>query len=108
MDLILIIHPLHAVADGSENFVRDGFENIREDGHGQVIAEYFHDVALLTGDVRDINHRHIHTDIAYIGSLEAVDQAIAPTPSEMPIQPVGITYGNGRYDTVALRIPFRL
>ena len=60
-----------------------------------MLAEDLHLVALLTVNARDIDHGHIHTDIAYVLRLLAVYQAIAVAIAQVTVQAVGIAYGDG-------------
>ena len=60
-----------------------------------MLAEDFHLVTLLTVDTRDIDHRHVHTDIPYVLRLLTVDETIAVTVAEMTVQTVGIADRNG-------------
>ena len=57
-----------------------------------MLAEDLYLIALTTVDARDIDHRHIHTDIAHILRLLTIHQAIAMAVAQMAVQPVGISY----------------
>ena len=61
-----------------------------------MLAEDFDGVALVdVGDIGDIDHGDIHTDIAHIGRTAAMDQAIACTTPQMAVESVGIADGDG-------------
>ena len=93
--LVLKIHFLHAIGDACQYFIGDGVERIGQDGHGQMFTEYFYAVPFLAVNVGHVNHRHIHTDIAHIGSLLSVHKTIAGSASEVAVEPVGIADRDG-------------
>ena len=64
--LILEIDTLDTIGDACEHLVGDGAEDVAEDGDGQVLSEDLHLIALLTWDIRHVDHRHIHADVTYI------------------------------------------
>ena len=100
--LILEIHALDTVGDTCEHLVGDGAEGVAEYGDGQVLAEDLHLITLGAGDIRHVDHRHIHTDITHVLGLLTIHQTIAVTVAEMAVQTVGIADGDGSDHTVAL------
>ena len=91
---------LDTIADSREDLVRNGVEDIRKDGSWQVLAEDFYLVALVAVDASDVNHGDIHADIANIGSLLTINQAVAGTTAEVAVQTIGIADRNGGNHTV--------
>ena len=89
------IDPLHTVAHGGEDFVGDAAEAVGERGDGQMVAKDFHAVAFTAGDVRDINHAHVHADVAHIGRAPAIDEAESIAISQAAVESVGIANGDG-------------
>ena len=87
---VLKIYTLHASRHAGEYLVWNRAQHVGQDVHRQVVAEDFHPVSFLTVDVGDVYHAHIHADIADVRSFLPVDQAIASTASQVPVQPVGI------------------
>ena len=87
--------PFHALTHRSEHFVGNGVELLGESFGRQVVAEDFHAVAFATGDVCHVDHAHIHTDVAHIGSALSVDQTETVAVAETAIEPVGVTDGDG-------------
>lgn len=77
MFLILKVNALYAVTDACEHFVRNSVEHIREHRYGQMVAKYLYAVALMAVDASYVNHGHIHTYIAHVGSALPVHQAVA-------------------------------
>lgn len=90
-----------AVGDSGEHFVRDGAEFVGEDGDGQVLSEDFDGVALLAGDVGDVDHSDVHADVAHIVGRLAVDQTVAAAVAQVPVESVGIADGDGCDERVA-------
>ena len=77
--LILEIDTLDAIADTREDLVRDGVESIAQNGNRQVFAKDLYLISLMTWDIGDIDHGHVHTDIAYIfGFLTIPDFITCP------------------------------
>ena len=101
MSLILEINALHAVAYTRQHLVRDCFEYIGKHRNGQVVAEDFDRIALLTVYSRNVNHCHIHADIAHIISRFTVYETIAVAVSQMTVQSVGVADRYRGYHTVA-------
>ena len=100
--LLLDVDALDAVADRGKNFVGDGVESFAEDGDGQFVAEDDGLVAFLTVDACDINHTHVHADVADIRRFLTVDQTVAMTVAQVTVEPVCIAYGDGGDTAVAL------
>ena len=73
VSLCMEINSLHAVGYCREHFVWDGVDHVTKDRDGQVLAEDLHLIALLTRDVGDIDHRHIHADITHVLCFLTVD-----------------------------------
>ena len=67
-----------------------------------MLAKDFDGIALVNiGDVRHVNHRHIHTDIAHVGCLLTIDQTVAGATPQVAVQTVGIANWNGGNQAVA-------
>ena len=66
-----------------------------------MLTEDLYLITLLTGDVGDIDHRHIHTDITHILGLLTMYQTVAMTVAKMTVQSVGIADRNGGNHRVA-------
>ena len=99
---ILEVDFLDAGADAGEDFVGNGVEDIGEDGDGQVVAKDLDHVALVDiRNVGDVYHGDIHTDVAHVRSLTAIDETVAGTTTQMAVQAVGIADGDGGNQTVA-------
>ena len=77
--LILEIDALDAVGNTCEDLVWDGIQGIAEDGDRQVLTKDFHLIALHTGNIRHVDHRHIHADVTHVLRLLTVHQTIAVT-----------------------------
>ena len=65
-------------------------------------GEGFHAITFLAGDAGDINHRHIHTDVAYIICLLTIDQTVGMAIAETAVQAISIADRNGSDDTVLI------
>ena len=104
--VVLIINALDPVADTGEHFVGDGVQGIAEHSHGQMVTEDLHRVAFLAVNTCDIDHCHVHTDIADILCLLAIDKAVAVAIAEMAVQSVGISDRYGCDDTVMIDLAF--
>ena len=100
------VDTLDTVGDSREDFVGDGVDDVAEDGDRQVFAKDLHLITLQTRDVGDINHRHIHTDIAHVLCLLAMHQAVAMTIAEVTVQTVGLANRYGGNHRVALDFAF--
>ena len=100
--LILIIYPLHTVADGGQHLVRNGLQDIAESLDRQMFTKDLNAVALLAVDARHIDHRHIHTDVAYIICLLTIDQTVGMAIAETAVQAISISDRNGSDDTVLI------
>ena len=98
--LVLEIDPFHPIANSSEDFVWDGAERVGQDGDGKVVTEYFHGVTLLAVDASDIDHGHVHADVSHIRGFLSIYEAVALTPSQSPVEAVGISDGNSSDDAV--------
>ena len=98
------IYALHSVRDASKHLVRDSVEGIGKGGDRQMLAKDFHLIAFTTGDISNIDHGHIHTDIAHILGLLTIDKAVAMPIAKMAIQTISIAYGDGRNHGVALNL----
>ena len=99
---VLEVNALDAVADARQHLVGNGLEHIGEHRHGQVVAENLHLVALPTVYARHVNHSHVHTDVADIGCLLSVHEAVAVAVTESAIQSVGISDRYGSYHAVVV------
>ena len=99
---ILEIDTFDAVGDTREDLVGDRVELIAELGDGQMLAEDLHLVALLTGDVGDIDHRHIHTDVTHVLGLLPVHQTVTVAVAQMTVESVGMANGDSGNDGIAL------
>ena len=95
LPLFLNEDSLNAGADASEDFVRDGADGIAEDTDREVVAKDGDVVACLTVDTRDINHAHIHADVAQVRCFLTVDKAVAVAVAKTTVEPVGITDRDG-------------
>ena len=84
-NLVLIVNSLYAVADAGEHLIRYGVDGIGERSHGQFFAEDDNLVAFLAVDVRNVDHRHVHADIAHILSLLSVYETEAMTIASMAL-----------------------
>ena len=93
--LFLIIYPLYPITDARQYLVGNGINNLCQNGRGEFLAKDEHGIALLTGDIRYINHADIHTDVSHIAGFLSVYQTVAVATSQESVQPVGITDGNG-------------
>jgi len=100
----LEINAFHSVADAGQHLVRDGVENIAQNGDWEILAENLNLITLLTRDVGDIDKGDIHTDITYILGLLTVDEAIAMAVAQVAVQTVGIADRNSSNDRVALKL----
>lgn len=100
---ILEIDALHAVRDTCQHLVGNGVKCIAEHRDGQVIAEDFDHVAFMAGNVRHVNHGHVHADVSHILCLLAIDQAVAMTIAQPTVQSIGITNGYSTYEAVAVK-----
>lgn len=98
---MLDVDALNTSADAGENLVRDSAKGVGEDGDREVVAEYFCHVALFAVNVGDVYHADIHTDIAYVFSLLAVDETVAVAVAKMTVETIGIAYWDGCYTAVA-------
>ena len=90
MQSFLIIDALYAIANARQYLVRYRFEGITQDRDGQMWAKNFHTIALLAGNVGDVDHTNVHTNIAYVIGLAPIDQAVGMPITQMAIQSVGI------------------
>ena len=104
LSLILEINAFYTVADAGEDLIGDGFEHIAEHGNGQVLAKDLYLIALLTGDVGDINQSHVHTDITHILGLLTVDEAVAVAIAQTTVQAIGIANRYGSDDRIASQL----
>ena len=104
--LILKVDTLDTVGDGREDFVGDGIDDVTEDSNGQMFAKDLHLITLQTRDVGDVDHRHIHTDIAHVLCLLTMHQAIAMTVAQMTVQTVCLANRYGSNHRVALDFTF--
>ena len=95
LSLILEINAFYAVADAGEDLVGDGIEHIAENSYGQVLAEDLYLVALLTGDVGNIDEGYVHTDITNVFGFLTVDEAVAVAIAQVTVQTIGIANRNG-------------
>ena len=71
------VDALDAVADGGEHLVGYRLQLVAEHSYGQLVAEDFHRVALLAGNVGHVNHTYVHANVAHVGSPLPVHQAVA-------------------------------
>ena len=76
MQSFLIIDALYAIANARQYLVRYRFESITQDRDRQMWAENFHTIALLAENVGNVDHTNVHTNIAYVIGLPAIDQAV--------------------------------
>ena len=92
--LFLVVDALDSWGDGGEHLVGDsvgGFAHLIEKSS---IAEDNHIVALLTGDTRDVNKTHIHTDASDDGSFPTSYGHLAALVAQTTTQSIGIAYGD--------------
>ena len=101
--LILIIHSLHTVADGGQHLIRNGIEDVAERLNREMLTENLYGITLLTVDARNINHRHIHADVAHILRLLTIHQTISMAIAQVTVQAIGITDRDGCDDTVLIQ-----
>ena len=101
--LILIIYPLYTIADGGQHLVRNGIQDIAESLDRQMFTKDLNAVALLAVDARHIDHRHIHTDVAYILCLLSVDKTEGMTVAQTAVQAIGIADRDGSDDAVLVQ-----
>jgi hypothetical protein len=104
--LILEIDALDAIADTREYLVRDGVEGIAQNGNRQVLAKNLYLISLMTWDIGDIDHGHVHTDIAYIFGFLTIYQTIAMTIAKVTVQTISIADRNSGNHTIALYLTF--
>ena len=67
-----------------------------------MVAKDLYAVTFLAVDACNIYHGDIHTDVAHILCLLAVDEAVAMTVAEMAVQTVGIADRYGGDDAVVV------
>ena len=67
-----------------------------------MLTENLYLIALLTGNVGDIDHRYVHADITHVLSLLTMYQTVAMTVAKMTVKTVGIADRNSGNHRVAL------
>ena len=68
-----------------------------------MLSEDFHRITFLAVDACHINHRHVHTDVAYIISFLTIDKTISMSIAESAVQAIGITDRNGCNHTILIK-----
>ena len=81
-----------------KDLIGNGAELFSEFADGGIIAENGDGVANLAWDSRDIEHTHVHADVPYGWCAVAIDAERGVAASEMPVETVGISAGNGGDD----------
>ena len=104
--LPLKIDTLYPIGHAGQDFVRDGAECLSQYRHRQIISKDDSLVPFLAINIRHINHAYIHADIANIGRLLPVHQAISVPVAQMPVQPVGISDRDSGNPRVAVQDSF--
>ena len=104
--LYLEINPLHPVADGGEYFVWDGAKCVGKNGDRQVVAENFDGVSLLTVDISDIDHGHVHADVSHVRSFFPIYEAVASPSTQTSVESVCISDGDSGDDAVPCQNAF--
>ena len=97
------IYFFDTTTDGCQHLIRNGLQYLTEHIGRQVLAKNFHAVALLTGNISNINHGDIHTNIAHIGSLLTIDKTIACSTSKMTGESISIADRNSSYHGITLQ-----
>lgn len=97
---VLEIDSLHTAADTCKHLVRYCANGIRKDCDRQIVAEDFNGITLLAVYIRNVYHRYIHADVAYIRRFLAVYQTITMPASKPTVKSVGITNRNCGNETV--------
>ena len=101
--LVLEVDTLHSVADTGQYLVGYGIDNVAEHCHGQVLAENLDLVAFLADYVGAVDHCHVHADVSHVLRFLSVYQTVAMTVAKVAVQTVGIAYGYGADNAVALQ-----
>ena len=73
--LIAVIYSFYSLRYRCEYFIRYCFQPIGNGCYWQVWSEYLNGIALLTVDVGNVNHVHVHTYIADVGCFLAINDA---------------------------------
>ena len=74
-----------------EKLIRDGFGGLGITLEEVVGAKDYGAVAFSTGNIGNIDKRHIHADRTYDGSLTAIDDYTTVTVAKLAMKPVGVT-----------------
>jgi len=69
-----------------------------------VLAKDLYLIALLTGDVGNIDEGYVHTDITYVVGLLTVYQAVAVAIAQVTVQTIGIANRNGGNHRIAIEL----
>ena len=102
---VLEVNSFYTVADRGKDLVWNGIKYIAEHSDRQVVTENLDTVAFFTVDACDVDHGHIHADVADIRCLLSVHQAIAVPVAEMAVQAVCIADWYGGNQAVMLDSP---
>ena len=86
--------PVDAARYGDQNLVRDGAQDAGQFAGGRVLAKNGDGVAHGAGDTRNIQHAHVHANIADGGRPVAIDAEGSIAAAQVAVQSVRITNGN--------------
>ena len=95
------INFFNSIAYPREHLIGYCVEYIAQYCYRQMLAEDLYRIAFLAVDVSDVNHCHIHADIAHGWRFLASDETIGVASSEVSVEAVGISYRYGGDDAVA-------
>jgi len=98
---LLITHDdaFYASRNGGEDLVRDGAKDGGEFRDGGVFPEDGDGVPYLAGDAGDVQHAHVHADVADGGGAVAVHAEGGGAAAKVAVNAVRITHGNGGDDS---------
>ena len=105
IELFSVIDPFHPGRYRGKNLIRNRIQPTGHLFYGQLLAEYLDTVSFPTIDVGYIYQGYVHTDITDDRSTLAIDDDTPFAIAEMPVNPVGISYGNSRYTGRSLQHP---
>lgn len=88
--MLLEVDAFYTRADRSKYLVGNRIEYIREYRYGKVVAKDLNRVSLVAVNVGHVDHANVHTDIANVGRLLSVHQAVAMAIAQVAVQSVGI------------------
>lgn len=105
IELFSVIDPFHPGRYRGKNLIGNRTQPTGHLFYGQLLAEYLDTVSFPTIDVGYIYQGYVHTDITDDRSTLAIDDDTPFAIAEMPVKPVGISYGNSRYTGRSLQHP---